>query len=121
MGAVTVFFMDYVNQSYNKWTSFFSKSMYTAYILHMAFPLQVATKCWILILEATNNIKYVDDETDDDDSKGRFGQGMHNYYYYIENGTLVYTGFLFVALVTLMITWPTAYCIRSIPGFSKVL
>ena len=110
--AVTVFFMDNVDRPY-KLTSFFAKSMYTAYILHMVFPLQVATKCWILILEATNNIKYVDD------NNGR--GGFEGIYYYIENGTLVYIGFLFVALVTLMITWPTAYCIRSIPGFSKVL
>ena len=110
--AVTVFFMDNVDRSY-KLTRFFAKSMYTAYILHMVFPLQVATKCWILILEATNNIKYVDD------NNGR--GGFEGIYYYIENGFLVYIGFLFVALVTLMITWPTAYCIRSIPGFSKVL
>merc|ERR1712224_186832 len=108
--AVTVFFMDYVDKPY-RFTKFFGKSMYTAYIIHMAFPLQAATKCWILILEANNSIEYVDKEE----------QGFKGIYYYIENGNLVYLGFLFVSLGALMITWPMAYCIRSIPGFSKIL
>jgi len=108
--AVTVFFMDHMDKSY--WfADFFDKSMYTAYILHLAFPLQAATKCWILVLEATNNIVYVDNEA----------QGIAGIYYYIENSSLVLPGFLFVAVVGLIITWPLAYAIRSIPGFSKVL
>lgn len=109
--AVTVFFMDRVDRTY-RLTEFFAKSMYTAYLLHMVFPLQAATKCYILLLEATNNIEYVDTE----------GSGFNdNAYYYIENGNLIYPGFLLIAIVALVITWPVAYGIRSIRGVSKVL
>jgi hypothetical protein len=95
--TVTVFFMDYVDKNYF-FTDFFAKSMYTAYIIHMAFPLQVGIKCWLLILEATNNVVYVDNSWD------------------IENGHLVFPGFLLVSAITLITTWPLAYAIRSIPG-----
>lgn len=100
--AVTVFFMDYVDKNYF-FTDFFAKSMYTSYIIHMSFPLQVGIKCWLLILEATNNAVYVDNSWE------------------IENGNLVFPCFLLVSAITLIITWPLAYAIRSIPGFSQVL
>ena len=106
--AVTVFFMDYVDKSYF-FTDFFSKSMYTAYIIQSVFPILAATKCWILVLEATDNVEYIN-ATDSDPA-----------YWYIENGNLALPGFLFTSVITLIIIWPMAYSIRSIPGFSQVL
>lgn len=81
-------------------------------MIHMAFPLQAAVKCWLLILEATNNVVYVDN---------RASEGPASIYWYIENGNLVFPGFLLISAVAMIITWPMAYAIRSIPGFSQVL
>ena len=106
--AVTVFFMDYVDKSYF-FTDFFAKSMYTAYIIQFAFPLLAATKCWVLVLQATDNIEYIN-ATDSDPA-----------FWYIENGNLAIPGFLFTSVITLIIIWPMAYAICSIPGFSQVL
>jgi len=94
--AVTVFFMDCVDKKY-LFTNFFAKSMYTAYIIHHGIPIRTALKCWKLILEASG-IESVDGNT-----------------------ILPYAGFLFTSAIALIIVWPLAYCIRSIPGFSQVL
>merc|ERR1712196_4561 len=42
-------------------------------------------------------------------------------FYYIEDPNYWFAAFVFVAVVANIITWPLAYGIRSIPGFSQVL
>jgi hypothetical protein len=66
-------------------TDFFAKSIYTAYIIHIAFPLKVATKALILVLEATGNILYVVDE-------------QYFPHYFTSNVDLSYCPWLFVHL-----------------------
>jgi len=102
--AVTVFFMDYVNKKFKYLTPFFSKAMYTAYIIQYAFPMVVGGKCVVLIFNATGNILYLNDGSP-----------------HITNDNLIFPGWLILATITLAITWPLAYAIRSIPGFSQVL
>ena len=58
--AVTVFFMDYGNRKYKYLTPFFSKAMYTAYIIQYAFPMIVGGWSVVRIFDATGNIEYVD-------------------------------------------------------------
>ena len=58
--AVTVFFMDCCNKKFKYLTPFFSKAMYTAYIIQYAFPIIAASKCVVLIFDANENIEYVD-------------------------------------------------------------
>ena len=84
--------------------------MYTAYIIQEVFPIFAATKCWILVLQATDNIEYI-----------VHGEYESDPFWYIENPNLVFPGFLFTSVITLIIIWPMAYFIRSIPGFSQVL
>ena len=82
--------------------------MYTAYIIHIIFPVPAAEKLWQLVLEATNNAEYV---TSDNGS----GWVLSNPNWAIP------VGFLFVSVIALTITWPMGYAIRSIPGFKRVL
>ena len=105
--AVSVFFMDHCNRKY--WcTPFFSKAMYTAYIVQFAAPVQIGLKVWLVILEATGNVAYRDDTTSVTSM-------------YITNSNLIFPGWLLISAITLLIDWPLAYAIRSIPGFSQVL
>ena len=105
--ALSVFFMDHCNKKY--WcTPFFSKAMYTAYILQFAAPMLIGLKVLFAILEATGNVAYRDDTAD-------IGS------MYITNSNLIFPGWLLVAVITLLIDWPLAYAIQSIPGFSEVL
>ena len=106
--AVSVFFMDYVNKKYFC-TAFFSKAMYTAYIIQFSFPMLVCLKLFGMILQATGNIAYTEGSDPSIDTA------------YIVNDNLIFPGWLFVSTVTLIIVWPMAYAIRSIPGFSQVL
>ncbi|KAL7552949.1 hypothetical protein ACHAWF_016190 [Thalassiosira exigua] len=106
--AVSVFFMDFVNKNYS-FTPFFSKAMYTAYIIQYSFPMLVGLKCLFLILESTGNIAYEDPSNPSLDSV------------YIVNDDLIFPGWLLVGAITLIINWPLAYAIQSIPGFSQVL
>jgi hypothetical protein len=104
--AVTVFFMDFVNDAY--WcTKFFSASFYTAYIIQ---PLVFifAQYFWVLILKSTNNVE-------------EQWSNENGLYFTYNNDNLVLPGFLFVSIVVMIIIWPLSYGIRSVPGFSKVL
>jgi len=102
--AVSVFFMDYVNKKY--WcTPFFSKAMYTAYIIQYAFGTLAALKILFLILDSSGNLEYSDE----------LGK------YIITNANLIFPGWLLVSSISLLINFPLAYAIRSIPGFDKVL
>jgi len=105
--AVSVFFMDHFNKKY--WcTPFFSKAMYTAYIIQFAAPMLIGLKVTFVILEATGNVAYRDGSTSIASM-------------YITNPNLIFPGWLLISGITLLINWPLAYAIRSIPGFSKVL
>jgi len=106
--SVTVFFMDYGNKKYFC-TRFFSEAMYTAYIIHSVFPILVGERCFLSILDATGNLKYLDPSN----------PSIANAY--IANPNLVFPGWLLISAIALVITWPLAYAIRSIPGFSQVL
>ena len=97
--AVTVFFADFVN---GKCPDFFSKSMYTAYLIQLILPVPAAIKCWELIANASGLL----------DNAGT-GETA--------TGGIVVAGFLFSFALSQLIGWPLAYAIRSIPGFSQVL
>mmetsp|Transcript_14752 Transcript_14752/g.37110 ORF Transcript_14752/g.37110 Transcript_14752/m.37110 type:complete len:571 (-) Transcript_14752:83-1795(-) len=103
--AVTVFFMDFFNKKYF-FTDFFAKSMYTAYIIQR-FPIVIGMYLCTLLFEATNNL--VGPEFAD----GRI--------VYTIPANMAIPAFLFMVAFTMLVTWPLAYGIRSIPGFSKVL
>merc|ERR1711937_707954 len=105
--AVTVFFMDFLDKTYF-FTDFFAKSMYTAYIIHMPITISLAVASLTALYEATGHMVWLEME-----SGGEF--------YYIEDPNYFFAAFVFVAVVTTIITWPLAYGIRSIPGFSQVL
>jgi len=100
--AVTVFFMDFFDKTYF-FTDFYAKSMYTAYIIHMPIGIPLAVASLIALYEATGHMVFDDPN------------------YYIIGANYWFAGFVFVAVVTNVITWPLAYGIRSIPGFSQVL
>lgn len=106
--AVSVFFMDYVNKKYFC-TQFYSKSMYTAYIIQYTFPVLVGLKCLFVILDSTGNVAY-------DDPSNPSVNNM-----YITNSNLIFPGWLLVSTIALIIDWPLAYAIQAIPGFSQVL
>jgi len=105
--AVTVFFMDFLDKTYF-FTDFFAKSMYTAYIIHMPITISLAVASLTALYEATGHIVWLEME----------GVGE---FYYIEDPNYFFAAFVFVAVVANIITWPLAYGIRSIPGFSQVL
>ena len=88
-------------------TPFFSKAMYTAYILQTV-PVMIGLKVLFVILEATGNVAY------NDDTAG-------NWSMYITNSNLIFPSWLLVCVIALLIDWPLAYAVRSIPGFSEVL
>jgi glucan biosynthesis protein C len=104
--AVTVFFMDFVNRKFSSVTDFYSKSMYTAYIIQFAFPLPLAYKFWVMIVDRVGSLE-----------KGYEGGS----WYFVTNENLLIPGYLFVGAVTMILIWPLSYGIRSIPGFSQVL
>jgi len=97
--AVTVFFMNFVNRAYFC-TPFFSKSMYTAYIIH--YPIvKLVQWAWIAMLKSIDSVEM--------------------YGNLFVNPNLYFPSFLFMAFFGLLLTWPLAYGIVSIPGFSQVL
>ena len=104
--GVSVFFMDFFERKY--WcTPFFSKAMYTAYIIQHV-TLLFGLKVVFVMLEGTGNIVHRD-ETENLDSMS------------ITNENLLVPCYFLVAAITLIIDWPLAYLIQSIPGFSEVL
>ena len=92
--AVTVFFHDFINRKFAV-TLFFSKAMYTAYLIQEIVPNWLTIKCWILVLGAI----------------GSDGQG----------GGLEFAGWIFRSVMALILNWTLGYAIVSIPGFSQVL
>ena len=83
--------------------------MYTAYIIQYLFPVIAGFKCFVLILEKTGNIAY--DGTTPDPLVAMYTTNEH----------LLFPGWLLVSAIAMIIIWPMAYTIRSIPGFSRVL
>jgi len=106
--AVTIFFMDFVNKKYF-FTNFFAKSMYTAYIFQR-IPIAIGMKLWVIIMQTTG---YITDENP--------GPFMEPGSYYIQQEYAVFLGILFLSIFSMVVVWPMAYGIRSIPGFSNVL
>ena len=96
--------MDYGNRKYKYLTPFFSKAMYTAYIIQYAFPMIIGGWSVVRIFDATGNIEYADNGAP-----------------YISNDNLIFPAWLLCCVITLAIVWPLSYAIRSIPGFSQVL
>lgn len=89
--AVTVFFHDFVNKKYTV-TPFFSKAMYTSYLVQMV-TVYAAIKCWFLIVGVVGS-----------------------------DGILInLAGLIFTSMLGLVFTWTLGYAIVSIPGFSQVL
>jgi len=106
--AVTIFFMDFVNKKYF-FTDFFAKSMYTAYIFQR-IPIAIGMKLWVIIMQTTG---YITDENP--------GPFLEPGSYYIQQEYAVFLGCLFLSIFSMVVVWPMAYGIRSIPGFSNVL
>lgn len=103
--SLTVLFMERFNKSYFC-TNFFTKAMYTAYIIQKAFPIPVAVKLWLLVLQATGNVEYIISD---------------NNYELSNPNWQIPAGFFFASIIALVIIWPMAYAICSIPGFNRVL
>lgn len=97
--ATTLVFLLYVNKRFFC-TRFFSKAMYTAYIIHLPI-IKLSQWIWVLLITKVNGAVVVD--------------GV------VTNPNLYFPAFLFNSVLGLLITWPLAYSICSIPGFSQVL
>jgi len=108
--ALSVFFMDYGNKSYCC-TNFFSKSMYTAYIIQYVV-IQFGLKVMLIVFESTGSIVYDGDQSSPNiyDRKMKF-----------INDNLIFPAWLLTASVALGIIWPLSHCLKAIPGFSQVL
>jgi len=106
--AVTVFFMDFLDRAY-AFTDFFAKSMYTAYIIHMPIGIPLAAAILVAVFEAAGVIVFTQAE------------GLGEFYLIAGGGSYHFAAFIFLVVVAMAITWPLAYGIRSIPGFSQVL
>jgi len=107
--AVTWFFMDYGNYVVPFWTKFFSQTMYTAYIIQETLPFPAAMYAVVAIANACNFFG----------SKITFD--IDNPIYEMPNGDYTIAMWLLGSIFLLIIVWPTAFAIRSIPGFSNVL
>merc|ERR1719242_1479412 len=89
-------------------TKFFSQHAYCVYLIH-PWIIVPAAWTWKLLLEALNGVELefcVDSST----SLTHFGG---NY--------LVYIGWLYTVVLSLLIVWPLAWCIRKIPGMNKII
>merc|ERR1712003_96384 len=106
--AVTVFFMDFFDKTYF-FTDFFAKSMYTAYIIHMPIGIPLAAAIPVAVFEAAGVIVFTQ------------ADGLGEFYLIAGGGSYLFAAFIFLVVVAMAITWPLAYGIRSIPGFSQVL
>jgi len=106
--AVTVFFMDFLDKVFVV-TDFFAKSMYTAYIIHMPITIPLAAAILVEVFKAAGVIVFTEVE------------GAGEFYLLMGGGNYLYAAFIFLVSVAMAFTWPLAYGIRSIPGFSKVL
>merc|ERR1712146_709470 len=85
------FLPDFVNKKYTV-TPFFSKAMYTSYLVQMV-TVYAAIKCWFLIVGVVGS-----------------------------DGILInLAGLIFTSMLGLVFTWTLGYAIVSIPGFSQVL
>merc|ERR1719499_1781580 len=92
----------------SEWTSFFSVHAYCVYLIHPLVLCPVSWT-WTFVLEAINGVDLefcVDSTT----SLTHFG----GHY-------LVYIGWLYTAILSLLIVWPLAWCIRKIPGMNKII
>lgn len=97
-------YLDFTNDI----TKFFSGAAYTVYIIH---PLVVCpiTYTWTLIVYKINGVKFLFCD-DSHASKIHFGA---NY--------LVWMGWLYTVVISLLILWPLAHYIRKLPVLNKIL
>ena len=100
--GVTFFFMDFVNGNYGSITTILSQSMYTAYIIQLIGPIQVAMYIFSLIYDATHEVPLYPQMN-------------------VVDGQYLILYALFVTAIAQTLAWSAGYGIRSIPGFSKVL
>lgn len=105
--GVTIFFMDFLNRSFGRVTEVLTKSMYTAYIIQLMLPLQLALYIFVAIYNAASR-------------EAPLIFTIQNSVQFIP-GNLIFPAWLFVSFLELAVLWPFAYAIRSIPGFSRVL
>lgn len=107
---VNGFFMHFCDRSYAFWTKFFKESMYTAYIIQTVF-IQIAFYTWCEIRKH-----------DDDFELVPLNSPLRSlYYFYSTSSYMILFAGLFVSALSLIMVFPVAWCIRSIPYFDKVL
>jgi len=106
--GVTFFFMDFVNFK-TKFTDFFAKSMYTAYILQESFPDALAFQATIAIANALNLYGFTIEFTEEQKT--------------VDVPTGDYTILLWLICSTILFAfiWPLSYGIRSLPVLNKIL
>ena len=97
----------YLNFS-NKVTNFFSKSAYTVYIIHPLIAVPV-TWSFQLLLEVF------------DDTKLYFCKDTSVSKTHFKNNWLIWFGWVYAVVLSLLILWPLAWCIRKLPGLRLIL
>ena len=92
----------------NRATRFLSQSAYTVYIIHPLVVVSV-TRSYQAILEAVSDTKlYFCHDTSV--SKTHF-----------ESDWFIWLGWVYTVLVSLLVLWPLAWCIRRLPGLRSIL
>ena len=92
----------------NGLTRFLSVNAYAVYLFHPWIICPVAYS-WSVLLHALGGPELVFCDGDNV-SKTHFG---HDY--------LVWIGWVYTTVVSLVIVWPIAWCIRRIPGMDKIM
>lgn len=107
---VNGFFMHFCDRSYAFWTNFFKETMYTAYIIQIVF-IQIAFYIWCEIRKHDDDFEVVPSNS----------PLRPAYYFYSTSSYMILFAGLFVSALSLIMVFPVAWCIRSIPHFDKVL
>merc|ERR1712217_99395 len=92
----------------SEWSKFFNVHAYAVYLIH---PLVVCpvTFTWTFVLKAINGVE-LEFCKDSVTSLTHFGG---NY--------LVYIGWFYTVVLSLLIVWTVAWCLRKIPGMNKII
>ena len=119
--GVTVAALHFCHQHFNQrstWSAFLAANAYTAYIIH---PLVVIPVTWsyVVILRHVNagnesfSITFDDEATSSSCLTSEANR--HN------DDLVIFGGFFYTSILSLMLTYPAAALIRHIPGAKEIL
>jgi hypothetical protein len=91
----------------NKFTSFLSSSAYTVYLIH-PWIITPLTYLWVLILRAQG-------------TRVEFPMDSSTSPSHLDSDSQIWFGFVAVGLVSLLLCWPIAHALRSLPGLKQIL